>query len=102
MVEANTGDGAGILLQIPHDFLAQAAAGLGFQLPAVGQYAVGMLFLPREYDQRQAVKQELARIIAAEGQTLLGWRDIPTDHATPGRRAVHGPGVCGPQPGAAR
>jgi glutamate synthase (ferredoxin) len=85
--EANTGDGAGILLQIPHDFLAQAAAGLGFQLPAVGQYAVGMLFLPREYDQRQAVKQELARIIAAEGQTLLGWRDIPTDHATLGKTA---------------
>ena len=85
--EANTGDGAGILIQTPHEFLAAAAAQLGFQLPAVGQYAVGMLFLPQDYDQRQAVKQALARIIAAEGQTLLGWRDVPTDHSSLGKTA---------------
>ena len=85
--EANTGDGAGILIQTPHEFLAKEAARLGFALPAVGQYAVGMLFLPEEYHQRQAVKQALAKIIADEGQTLLGWRDIPTDNSSLGNTA---------------
>jgi len=85
--EANTGDGAGILIQTPHEFLAQAAAELGFKLPAVGQYAVGMLFLPPDEPQRQAVKQELAKIVAAEGQTVLGWRDVPTDNSSLGKTA---------------
>ena len=85
--EANTGDGAGILIQTPHEFLAAAVAPLGFQLPAVGTYAVGMLFLPPDYDQRQAVKQALAKIITDEGQTLLGWRDVPTDHSSLGHTA---------------
>ena len=85
--EANTGDGAGILIQTPHEFLSAAAAKLGFTLPAVGQYAVGMLFMPENYDQRQAVKAALAKIIAEEGQTLLGWRDIPTDNSSLGNTA---------------
>ena len=86
--EANTGDGAGILLQIPHDFLVAQTAKLGFQLPAPGEYGVGMLFLPKNPAEREAVKNELAAIIAAEGQTLLGWRDVPTDHSSLGKTAV--------------
>jgi glutamate synthase (ferredoxin) len=85
--EANTGDGAGILIQPPHEFLAREAARLGFDLPAAGQYAAGMLFLPQDYDQRQAVKRALAKIIGDEGQTLLGWRDVPTDHSSLGNTA---------------
>ena len=58
--EPNTGDGAGILIQTPHEFLVKAAAALGFKLPDVFRYDVGMLFLPQDYDQRMAVKQALA------------------------------------------
>ena len=86
--EANTGDGAGILMQVPHDFLAKAAEKLGFKLPAPGQYGVGMLFMPKNPAEREAVKAALAQIISGEGQTLLGWRDIPTDNASLGKTAV--------------
>jgi len=54
--EANTGDGAGILIQVPHDFLSAQTAKLGFNLPAAGQYGVGQLFLPRDAAEREAVK----------------------------------------------
>jgi glutamate synthase (ferredoxin) len=86
--EANTGDGAGILLQIPHDFLAAQAASLGFSLPAPGHYGVGMMFLPKNPSQREAVQSAIAAIIAAEGQTLLGWRAVPVDNAALGKSAV--------------
>ena len=86
--EANTGDGAGILMQVPHEFLAAAAEKLGFKLPAPGQYGVGMLFMPKNPAEREAVKAALAKIISGEGQTLLGWRDIPTDNASLGKTAV--------------
>ncbi len=86
--EANTGDGAGILIQVPHDFLVAEAARLGFKLPAVGHYGVGMMFLPKDPGQREAIKAEFARIVAAEGQTLLGWRDVPTDNSSLGKTAV--------------
>jgi glutamate synthase (ferredoxin) len=86
--EANTGDGAGILLQVPHEFLAEQTAKLGFNLPAPGHYGVGQLFLPQDPAQREAVKDALAKIISAEGQTLLGWRDVPTDNSSLGKTAV--------------
>ena len=86
--EANTGDGAGILLQVPHDFLAAQTAKLGFTLPAFGHYGVGMMFLPKNSEQRAGVKAEIARIISAEGQTLLGWRDVPVDNSALGKSAV--------------
>jgi glutamate synthase (ferredoxin) len=86
--EANTGDGAGILMQVPHDFLAKAADKLGFKLPTPGQYGVGMLFMPKNPAEREAVKAALAKIISGESQTLLGWRDIPTDNSTLGKTAV--------------
>ena len=86
--EPNTGDGAGILIQVPHDFFVTEAARLGFKLPAFGQYGVGQLFLPKDKAEREGVKAELAKIIAAEGQTLLGWRDVPVDNSSLGKTAV--------------
>ncbi|HTV63084.1 MAG TPA: glutamate synthase large subunit [Verrucomicrobiae bacterium] len=85
--EANTGDGAGILLQVPHDFLVKATSKLSFKLPAPGQYGVGMVFMPRAAGERDAVKGALAKIVSDEGQTLLGWRDVPTDNSSLGNGA---------------
>ncbi len=76
--EPNTGDGAGILVQLPHTFLAAAAERLGIRLPPPGDYGVGLLFLPRDPVRRAACEAAFAAIVATEGQTLLGWRDVPT------------------------
>ncbi len=78
------GDGAGILVQIPHKFFAKRAKELGFELPEPGRYAVGQLFMPREKNWRQIVRDIYAEIIAREGFELLGWRDVPTDNSTLG------------------
>jgi glutamate synthase domain-containing protein 1 len=85
--EANTGDGAGILIQTPHDFFKKVADQIGFKLPAFGQYGVGMLFMPPNPVEREGVEAALAKIISEEGQTLLGWRDIPTDNSSLGNGA---------------
>ncbi|HTV75559.1 MAG TPA: hypothetical protein VMD57_01070, partial [Candidatus Baltobacteraceae bacterium] len=85
--EPNTGDGAGILMQVPHEFLVKATEKLGFKLPAPGQYGVGMLFMPPDPAEREGAKAALAKIISSEGQTLLGWRDIPTDNSSLGNGA---------------
>ncbi len=71
------GDGAGILIQLPDAFLRRACGKLGITLPAIGQYGVGMVFLPQEPASRMACEQEIERAIVAEGQVLLGWRDVP-------------------------
>src|ERR1017187_674920 len=86
--EANTGDGAGILIQVPHEFLAAQTAKLGLTLPAAGQYGVGQLFLPQVPAEREAIKTEFAKIISDEGQSLLGWRDVPVDNSSLGKTAV--------------
>jgi glutamate synthase domain-containing protein 2/glutamate synthase domain-containing protein 1/glutamate synthase domain-containing protein 3 len=78
--EENTGDGAGILVQIPHAFLKDACGGLGFQLPDPGEYGVGMIFLPDQRDQRRRFEKKIEEIIADTGQKLLGWRKVPTDN----------------------
>ncbi|HEV3006465.1 MAG TPA: glutamate synthase large subunit, partial [Pirellulales bacterium] len=75
-----TGDGAGILTQIPHDFFASVAEGLAFELPAAGEYGVGTVFLPPDAAQREFCARRLEEAIAAEGQSLLGWRDVPIDN----------------------
>ena len=75
------GDGAGILIQLPDAFLRRACGKIGITLPSPGQYGVGMVFLPREPASRMACEQEIERAIAAEGQVLLGWRDVPTNNA---------------------
>ncbi|MDH4182539.1 MAG: glutamate synthase subunit alpha, partial [Betaproteobacteria bacterium] len=75
------GDGAGILVQMPDTFLRRACGKLGITLPAIGQYGAGLVFLPQEPASRMACEQEIERAIHAEGQVLLGWRDVPTDNA---------------------
>jgi glutamate synthase domain-containing protein 2/glutamate synthase domain-containing protein 1/glutamate synthase domain-containing protein 3 len=74
------GDGAGILIQLPDRFLRKACGAQGLTLPAVGQYGVGMVFLPKEPASRMACEQEIERAVASEGQILLGWRNVPTNN----------------------
>ena len=78
------GDGAGILVQMPHKFFAKKAKELGFTLPEPGQYAIGQLFMPTEKNWRQIIRDIYADIIHREELTLLGWREIPTDNSTLG------------------
>ncbi len=75
------GDGAGILIQTPDAFLR---ANLDISLPSVGDYAVGMIFLPRDEQKRAACEALIADVIAAEGQKLLVWRDVPTNNSVIG------------------
>ncbi|REJ69658.1 MAG: glutamate synthase large subunit [Planctomycetota bacterium] len=78
--EANTGDGAGILTALPHEFLAKVArADLGAELPPPGQFAAGLIFLPTIESERDHCKAELERLIGEEEQQLVGWRSVPTD-----------------------
>ncbi|MFN5453729.1 glutamate synthase large subunit [Bradyrhizobium sp.] len=78
------GDGAGILVQIPHAFFARKAKELGFTLPAPGEYAIGALFMPRDEAWRNVIKSIIADQIEEEGLVLLGWRDVPTDNSSLG------------------
>lgn len=73
------GDGAGILIQIPDAFFRAEMAKQNILLPPAGDYGVGMIFLPREHASRRACEQELERVVKAEGQVVLGWRDVPVD-----------------------
>ena len=75
------GDGAGILIQIPDDLYREEMARQGVTLPPQGEYGVGMVFLPKEHASRIACEQELERTVRAEGQRVIGWRDVPVDHA---------------------
>jgi glutamate synthase domain-containing protein 1 len=77
------GDGAGILIQIPDAFYRDEMAKQGLTLPPPGEYGVGMIFLPREHASRLACEQELERTVRAEGQVVLGWRDVPVDRDMP-------------------
>jgi glutamate synthase (NADPH) large chain len=77
------GDGAGILIQIPDEYYREEMAKQGITLPPPGEYGVGMIFLPKEAASRLACEQELARAVKAEGQVLLGWRDVPVDRDMP-------------------
>jgi len=77
------GDGAGILIQIPDDYFRADMAAQGVELPPPGEYGVGMVFLPKEHASRLACVHELERAVKAEGQVLLGWRDVPVDGAMP-------------------
>ena len=83
--EANTGDGAGLLIQMPDVFFRSQA--LGFELPPVGDYGAGLIFLPNDPAERELVKALFGRIVAEEGQRLLGWRHVPTDDRALGERA---------------
>jgi glutamate synthase (NADPH/NADH) large chain len=85
--DPETGDGAGVLIQIPHRFFAHKCADLGFTLPAAGEYGVGMTFLPVEPQARQACEGIIEKIVVAEGLTVLGWRDTPIEGTAIGRIA---------------
>ncbi len=74
------GDGAGILIQVPDAFFRAELAKQGVSLPTAGEYGAGMVFLPQDAAQRCACEQEIERAVKAEGQVLLGWRDVPRDN----------------------
>ena len=77
--EANTGDGAGFLTALPHEFLTRVAReDLGKELPGPGQFAAGNVFLPRDKTFRQECKATVESFIEDQGQTLIGWRNVPT------------------------
>jgi glutamate synthase (NADPH) large chain len=82
--DPRAGDGAGILVQIPHQFFTRKTTELGFVLPAPGEYAIGALFMPHEEGWRHEIQNLFAEEIANEGMVLLGWRDVPTDNSTLG------------------
>ena len=90
--EANTGDGAGILMQMPHPFLQQSCEDAEIKLPAAGQYGVGMVFLPRDKISRAACEEQFESIVAEEGHKVLGWRTVPTSSAQ------LGPTACAAEP----
>jgi glutamate synthase (ferredoxin) len=85
--EANTGDGAGILVQAPHGFLQQACDDAGITLPAPGWYGLGNVFLPSDPAHRRKCERRLAEIIQEEGQQFLGWRTVPTNNSSLGETA---------------
>ncbi|UFJ42594.1 glutamate synthase large subunit [Brevibacillus humidisoli] len=86
--DPETGDGAGIMTQIPHKYFRKVCKELGFGLPSPGNYGVGMLFLPQDEARRTAYEKQLEALIEAEGQTLLGWRTVPVDQSKLGKTAA--------------
>ncbi|HTH46894.1 MAG TPA: glutamate synthase central domain-containing protein, partial [Candidatus Limnocylindria bacterium] len=93
--EVNTGDGAGILIQMPHEFFAEVTKGSVIKLPAAGQYGVGMIYLPPDPRERRKIQQAFEKIINSEGQEFLGWRSVPTDNSSLGQTAKSSePDVC--------
>src|SRR6201994_4443468 len=76
------GDGAGILVQIPHTFFKRKAAEIGFELPEPGEYAIGALFMPKDTAWRKVIQSIIAEQIKAEGLLLLGWRDVSTNNSS--------------------
>jgi len=86
--DASTGDGAGILMQVPDAFMRAAAAREGHDLPAPGAYAVAMCFLPRDEPRRTEGEALIESVVIAEGLRPIGWRDVPVDEAHAGERAL--------------
>jgi len=86
--EANTGDGAGVLMQIPHAFLEQACREVKINLPGPGGYGVGMVFLPSHPMERYKCEVLFEDIVTTEGLELLGWRTVPTEHSSLGQTAI--------------
>ena len=86
--EPNTGDGAGILIQVPHEFYTNECRKLNIKLPAFGQYGVGLVFLPKDHKVREECRNVLARQIKKMKMTLLGYRQVPTGHPDLGETAL--------------
>jgi glutamate synthase (NADPH/NADH) large chain len=85
--EVNTGDGAGVLMQMPHAFLKAAAKQSHITLPEPGEYACGLIFMPRNATQRRRLEETFARVVQSEGQIYLGGRTVPTDNSMLGETA---------------
>ncbi|MEM6451139.1 MAG: glutamate synthase large subunit [Cyanobacteria bacterium P01_D01_bin.105] len=85
--EPNTGDGAGILMQIPHRFMKKAASEQGVSLPEAGQYGVAMIYASPDQETRLEGRQTFEKVVAEAGLNVLGWRDVPTDNASLGETA---------------
>jgi glutamate synthase domain-containing protein 1 len=85
--DPETGDGAGILIQLPDRFLRREAESLGFELPAPGGYASGLVFLSQDEREREVQAAAFERAVASEGQRFLGWREVPIDPSAIGRVA---------------
>ena len=89
--EENTGDGAGVLLSLPHEFMRKVAGKeLGIELPEPGRYGVGMIFFPRSEEDRERCREILTGYVEAQGQEILGWRRVPTVNESLGRGALAG------------
>ncbi len=73
------GDGAGIMVQIPHKFFVKESARLGFHLPEQGKYAVGFIVMPQDAELRAKMERVVNKVIEDEGQSVIGWRDVPSD-----------------------
>ncbi|MEO8456511.1 MAG: glutamate synthase large subunit [Chloroflexota bacterium] len=86
--EVNTGDGAGILIQLPHDFFAHVCAHEGIRLPEAGHYGVGLFFAPKNKKATKQAMRLFQNIVEEQGQQLIGWRDVPTNNASLGQSAV--------------
>ena len=82
--EEDSGDGAGILLQVPHELYAEV---VGFDLPPPGEYATGIIFLPRDAERAESARTALAKLAGEEGLTVLGWRNVPVDATSLGSTA---------------
>ncbi|GMP24829.1 hypothetical protein CsSME_00001969 [Camellia sinensis var. sinensis] len=86
--ETNTGDGAGILVALPHEFYREVAKNEGFELPQPGEYAVGMFFMPTAEKRRAHSKNVFTKVAESLGHTVLGWRSVPTDNSGLGNSAL--------------
>jgi len=85
--EVDTGDGAGILLQMPHRFLAEAAKKARIELPAPGDYGCGIVFLPRNPTLRRRIEERFEQLVQSEGQSIMGWRTVPCNNSRLGDTA---------------
>ena len=85
--EPNTGDGAGVLLQMPHAFFKDVCRKARITLPEAGDYGSGLVFLPRNINKRRRLEERFEQLIQSEGQTVLGWRTVPTNNAALGETA---------------
>ena len=85
--DPRTGDGAGILIQLPHEFYTDVCQAAGIKLPAPGEYGTGLVFLPANKDDRRFCEELFAKVTKEEAQSLLGWRDVPVDDSIIGEGA---------------
>jgi glutamate synthase (ferredoxin) len=88
--EENTGDGVGMLVQMPHKFFTRVCPDFDIDLPDYGHYGAALVFLPNDAEQSQQCQAMIEEIVMAEGQSVLGWRDVPTDDSSLGPTAVSG------------